>query len=270
MQTSMVWWVKRPRLQSDLDSFSAQPYVLQPWTSQFLPLGYSFCIYKIVRPTEKGEVLRYGEGQMTIYQKCTHKQTAAPEASFRWHDSVSSGNSLFFLFLLHTMKYTFAITTLPGRVAFERHLLCNLELPKMTHNAPLEETLSSATSSSAPPNPCLPAADPSYIQESPGNGRRSLDGEAWGSFQRKLRCERRMLTGREADCYIEGTKWAKALGEETHEHQREQKRSPPAGNAKMVQDKTAETSGPDHILGVWLHQHQLRACKKCRISSPTS
>lgn len=71
-----------------------------------------------------------------------HKQTAASEPSS--DDTIHpapSGNSLLIPLFLHTTKGSFAITTLPSRVAFERQFLGNLQLPKMMHNVLLERTI---------------------------------------------------------------------------------------------------------------------------------
>lgn len=79
--------------------------------------------------------------------------TSSPAASFSRHDSVPRGNSLLFLFLLHTMKCAFDITTLPGRAAFERRFLGNLQLPKMMHSAPQAGTVWRTVSSKASAQP---------------------------------------------------------------------------------------------------------------------
>lgn len=76
---------------------------------------------------------------MTVHQMCTCVNSSL-QTQLQMTGVVPGGSSLLIPFLLH-IKYTFTITTLPSRVASERHLLCNLQLPKMMHNVPLERTV---------------------------------------------------------------------------------------------------------------------------------
>lgn len=137
-------WVKRCTLPSDLDELlsSAKPV-------NSFPVGYSFCFYKTARTIEKEKY----EGDDRSLR--THKQTA----SFRCYDSVPTGNCLLFLFLLHAVKCTFAITTLPGRVSFKKQLLGNLQLPKMIYKAPLKGQTKSQYPAIPQTNRCFPAAE---------------------------------------------------------------------------------------------------------------
>lgn len=136
--------VKRPRLRSDLCS---------PLSSAICPnaLKQSTLSFRIreLQGRQRREKMGAGSGADAQAPSVYTDTNSSPGASFRRHDSVPRGSSLLFLFLLHTMKCAFDITTLPGRAAFERRFLGNLQLPKMMHRAPQEGTVWRTVSSKA-------------------------------------------------------------------------------------------------------------------------
>lgn len=117
----MVCWEKELPVTIRPDLFSVQPYILWPLTRQFLPLGYSFCIYNIT--IEKGEAHK-SEKEHRLFTKYTDtKQGANSETSFKRDDTVPGGSS-------SSCSYTLSPSPLFQEEWLFSQLLSNLQLPK--------------------------------------------------------------------------------------------------------------------------------------------
>lgn len=172
---------------------------------------------------------------------------------------VPGGNSLFIPFLLHT-KYTFTITAPPSRVASERHLLCNLQLPKMMHNVPLERTIRKQYPAIHQTNPLFPWCWPQLCARMawqwPKRQRQKVttlgsQGQLPEEVTLELRLEGGIASGRKVEeCCFRGNYMCQSSGWEAHEHQKGQKGAWWLKNAKMVWDEAGKANGPDHYTQV--------------------
>lgn len=142
---------------------------------------------------------------------------------------VPGGNSQLIPFLLHT-KYTFTITTLPSRVVSERHLLCNLQLPKMMHNVPLEGTIRKQYPAMHQPNPLFPRCWPQLCARMAGQWTKrqqqkvttlGSQGQLPEEITLELRLEGGIASGRKVEeCCLRGNYVCQSSGWEAREHQK--------------------------------------------------
>lgn len=114
------------RLQSDLDFLVSRISYSPKQGNKNCLLGIVSTFRKLQQKKEKHGA--YRRDTYTVHQVYIFIPKAASEPHL---DDIIWSLAETLLFLLHT----FTIATLPGRVAFERQLLGNLQLPKILHHA---------------------------------------------------------------------------------------------------------------------------------------